>query len=479
MKLAHSVRLATILAIVAAPLGAQEPAAELPVTPNTKLFAKIERAVIKIHSIFGAPLHPVIGTVAPGGGWGAGLGYTAPSRGPWEFNAKGLWTLKNYQLAEAIFGYHGRRAEFEGYGRYRDMNRLVFFGPGPASNLFDRTTFSLKDPVVGAHGKFRVASWLALGGRVEELWPIEAPGERRPSIEQRFTPAQAPGLFTSTQFGRYQASVDIHLPASPGDAFYQGTRSRLTYAIYDHHDDSELFNFERADLEAQQIFAGFGAHHRSTLSGWASTSMTDAGQEVPYFLQRTLGGKSELRSVHDDRLGSDGTQATLRGYRDLRFRDRNLMLLQAEYRVPLWVPIDATLFADAGKVERDRSDLDFNDLRKDFGFSLSIIEGLDNRGEDRRRLRQRRRHARISESRGADAMRILRLLAIPLSLVSASCALNERPTVDPSTMAQLWSRRPISSSATFSGARAERKRPRSERALQVQGRKSGRDPAGI
>ena len=103
--------------------------------------------------------------------------------------------------------------------------------------------------------------------------------------------------------------------------------------------------------------------------------MIDAGQDVPFYLQRTLGGKSEIRSVHDDRLGSDGTEATLRGYRDLRFRDRNLLLLQAEYRVPLWGPIDATLFTDAGKVAAVRSDLDLNDLRRDVGFSLSIMKG--------------------------------------------------------------------------------------------------------
>lgn len=375
MKLAHSARLVAILALSAGSAGAQEPAADLPETPNTKLFAKIERAVIKIHSIFGAPLHPVIGTVAPGGSWGAGVGYTAPGRGPWHFNAKGLWTLKNYQLAEAVLGYQGRRAEFEAFGRYRDMNRLDYFGPGSASNLFNRTTFSLKDPVVGAHGKFRVAPWLALGGRVEEMWPREAPGKRLPSIEQRFTPAQAPGLFTSSRFGRYQGSVDIHLPAAPGDAFYQGTKSRVTYAIYDNRDEAELYNFRRLDLEAQQTLAGFGAHHRLTLSGWASTSMTDAGQEVPYYLQHTLGGITALRSVSDDRLGSDGTQGTLRGYRDLRFRDRNLLLLQAEYRVPLWGPIDATLFADAGKVTAARDDLDLNDLRKDVGFSLSVMKG--------------------------------------------------------------------------------------------------------
>jgi hypothetical protein len=91
----------------------------------------------------------------------------------------------------------------------------------------------------------------------------------------------------------------------------------------------------------------------------------------------TLGGTSEIRSVHDDRLGSDGTQATLRGFRNLRFRDRNLLLLQAEYRVPLWKPVDVTVFADAGKVAPVRSDLDLTNLRRDFGFSASMMKGWD------------------------------------------------------------------------------------------------------
>lgn len=373
-KLSHPAWLAGILMLAASSTGAQQPAAEQPVTPNTKLFARIERAVIRIHSIFGAPLHPVISTVAPGGGWGAGLGYDAPGRGPWDLSAKTVYTLRNYWLAEAVGGYHGRRAQFEAFGRHRYMNRLDYFGSGPASNLFNRTTFSLRDPVVGAHGKFRVAPWLALGARVEETWPRATSGKRSPTIEQRFFPTDAPGLFETPRFGRYQASVDLHLPAGAGDAFYQGTKTRVTYALYDDQ-DRELYNFRQLDIEAQQVLAGLAAHHRLTLSGWASMSATDAGQDVPFFLQPTLGGLSSLRSVHDNRRGSDGTQATLRGYRDLRFRDRNLLLLQAEYRLPVWGPIDATLFADAGKVERDRSDLDLSDLRRDFGFSLSVMKG--------------------------------------------------------------------------------------------------------
>lgn len=374
MKIPRSAALIATMLVAATSLHAQEQAAELPVTPNTKLYAKIERTIIRIQSVFGRPLHPVISGVGPGGGWGAGLGYDAPGRGPWDFNAKAVYTLKNYWVAEAVAGYKDRRSQFELFGRGREMGRLDYFGLGPGSNLFDRTSYKFRDPVVGAHGKFRVTPWLALGGRVEEMWPYASSGDRAPSVASRFFPTFAPGLFSPHRYGRYQGSADIQLPAAAGDAFYQGTKSRVTYAIYDHQND-EQFNFRRLDLEAQQTLAGFAAHHRLTLSGWASTSMTDAGQVVPFSMMPTLGGKSAIRSVHEDRLGSDGTDATLRGYRNLRFRDRNLVLVQAEYRVPLWGPIDATVFADAGKVAPTRSDLDLNDLRKDVGFSLSIMKG--------------------------------------------------------------------------------------------------------
>ena len=375
LSTAHSLILAAALILAAGSVGAQEPSTDLPVTPNTKLFARIERAVIKIHSIFSAPIHPVISGVAPGGGWGAGLGFDAPGRGPLDFKAKTVWTMKNYRLAEAVASYEGRRAEFEAFGRWRDMTQLDYYGRGN-SQRSDRTTFYLRDPVVGAHGRFRLLSWLALGGRVEEVWPYARGGEEKgvPSIEETFPPPLIPGFSARPRFGRYQGSVDIRLPASPGDGFYQGTRSRVSYGIYDDQ-DAELFNFRRVDVEAQQVFAGILAHHRLTLSGWAATTTTDAGQQVPFYLLPTLGGKSQVQSVHENRIGSDGTQATLRGYRNLRFRDRHLLLLQAEYRLPIWGPIDATVFADAGKVAGTRDELDLSNLRRDFGFSLSIMKG--------------------------------------------------------------------------------------------------------
>ena len=83
----------------------------------------------------------------------------------------------------------------------------------------------------------------------------------------------------------------------------------------------------------------------------------------------------QVRSVGEDLIGSDGSRATLRGFDNYRFRDLNLMLLQAEYRVPAWGPIDASVFVDAGKVAVRRADLNFTGLERDYGFAVSLMRG--------------------------------------------------------------------------------------------------------
>lgn len=326
--------------------------------------------------MFEKPLHPTIRGIAPGGGIGAGIEYAAPIRGPWYATGEAAVTMREYWSGEVEAGYRGKRAGVKTYVRMRDMTRLSFFGVGGESDLTNHTNFRLEDRAVGALGSVRVASWITLGGRVEGSWPDVSRGRSSEllSIEELFFEPTAPGLTVQPRHLRYQASLDIQIPAALGEALYQGAKYRIAYASFS---DQELdrFSFRRLDLEAQQRFALPAPHHRLTLHGWLSLSDTDAGQDVPFYLLNSLGGRWNLRSMHDDLIGSDGTDATLRGFRTFRFRDRNLLLLQAEYRIPLWGPVDATVFADAGKVASRRRDLDLRDLEHNVGFSLSLMRG--------------------------------------------------------------------------------------------------------
>jgi hypothetical protein len=92
-------------------------------------------------------------------------------------------------------------------------------------------------------------------------------------------------------------------------------------------------------------------------------------------MQPSLGGTGQIRSVGEEFIGSDGSRGTLRGFDNFRFRDLNLLLLQADYRVPVWGPFDASVFFDAGKVTPRPADLNLSGLKHDYGFSISVMRG--------------------------------------------------------------------------------------------------------
>lgn len=363
------------LAVGAAALHAQAPA---PVqAPKGKDTAGSGMAA-KVAEAFSEPLHPVVKGVAPGGGVGAGIGYTFPTHGGWETSAEAVITVRGYWSTALTAARHTPRTSVVAYGRVRDMGSVSFFGPGTDSARDDRTSFRFREPLAGAVASVRLSPWIRTGGRIEAIWPhVEDGGSSRvPGITERFREAEAPGLAGQPRFGRYDLFVDLTSDAGRTGTLYQGGKTRIGYGVFD---DQQLnrYDFRRLDVETRHRFTVLGPYRLLTLHGWVSTTDTDPGKDVPFFLQNALGGKGNLRSVNDDLIGTDGTDATLRGFRNFRFRDRHLMLLQAEYRWPLWGPIDATVFVDAGKVTSLRRDLNLTGLKRNYGFSLGAVRGTD------------------------------------------------------------------------------------------------------
>ena len=346
-----------------------------PASPNGSDRSRLFSVGSKVGKLFTQPLHPVVKGVASGGAIGGGIGFDYPAKGPWTRSAIALITPKRYWMGQFEGGYFSNRAEVVGYTRVRDMTRLNFFGPGPESDAANWTTFGMRDPVVGARASANIGA-LKIGGRVEEIWPAIQPGRNpsRPSIEQKFADANAPGLTIPSRFGRYQAFVQVTAPAAEGWALNQGGQYRITYDVFDDLRVNR-FDFHRVELEGRHTLAGFLPFQTLTLHGWVSSSQARTGHQVPFFLQHTLGGTSNLRSVDEALLGGDGTTATLRGFPHFRFRDNNVLLLQAEYRFGVWGPIDASVFVDAGKAVSRRADLNLSNLKRDYGFSVSVMRG--------------------------------------------------------------------------------------------------------
>jgi outer membrane protein insertion porin family len=73
-----------------------------------------------------------------------------------------------------------------------------------------------------------------------------------------------------------------------------------------------------------------------------------------------------------------GGADSLRGYREFRFRDRNFLLMNLEYRWEAFSGMDIAIFGDAGKVASRRRDVNFDDLESDvgFGFRFNTIRSV-------------------------------------------------------------------------------------------------------
>jgi outer membrane protein assembly factor BamA len=121
------------------------------------------------------------------------------------------------------------------------------------------------------------------------------------------------------------------------------------------HDDrgNAGFAFRRVDVESLQLFPFFDKRRVIALRALGAFTDADSGNDVPFYLMPFVGGPE-----------------TLRGFRERRFTDRNLVLLQAEYRYEVFAALDMALFVDAGAVAQRVSDLRLDQMKTDYGLGF-------------------------------------------------------------------------------------------------------------
>lgn len=301
--------------------------------------------------------YPKLGSLAVGSGFAYGGGF----RDRDLFNDKGrldLWaarSLRGYWATEARLTFPelaNDHLHVETWVAHRDYPEEDFFGLGPDSNRDDQTSYAINSDRIGARLGVRPFPALLVGGGGEYLNPRLGSGQDRrvPSIEEIFDPVTAPGLGESIDYVRGIGFLEVDY-REPKNA-RQGGWYRVEFS---HVDDrtTGTYTFNRVDTDLRQ-FIGFLAGRRVLAARlFVSTSDTDEGHVMPFYLMPTLGG-------HD----------TLRGFREYRFRGPHAILAQAEYRFEVWSGLDVALFYDAGKVAMSRSDLDFNGLQSDYGFGF-------------------------------------------------------------------------------------------------------------
>ena len=308
----------------------------------------------------GAPrgFYPWLGSVFPGGGLAGGAGVRESFGNDGAVNVFGGYSVERYWRADAnveLPTFAHNRARVTVSGRYTDAPDVRYHGIGNDTLKEDETHYGAAPAVGGARLDFEAAKYFSLGGGVNYLDIETSPGRTGLSIEQRFSPADTPGLdFDSFSYinSTAHATFDWRRPAG-----YSGSGGLYRVQFDDYHErDDDGHSFRSLEAEVRQLIPLLHANWVLALRGLGTVTDIDDGSVVPFFMQPSLGG---------------GT--TVRGYPDFRFRDRHRMVMSAEVR---WTParfMDMAVFYDTGKVASRRKDLDFDDLQDSYGIGMRIV----------------------------------------------------------------------------------------------------------
>lgn len=294
---------------------------------------------------------PVGSGIAFGGGWRHDI-LERTARVEFEVGQ----SFRNYNMVRGDFSLPrlaGDLFEIGVEGSWRRNPQEDFYGMGASTSADDRTSYKYEAPGAEARVVFKPADTLRAGTRFGYLGVDIGSGtdDRYPSTEQAFDEATAPGLSLQPSYLYTEFFANFDRRDSEGNP----RAGELLAARWRRYDDRDLnrYSFDSLDLETQLFFPIFDKKRVFAVRGKLMTTTADIGHEVPFYFRPTLGGNDTLRS-----------------YSDFRFRDRNVFILNAEYRWEAFSGLDMAIFADAGQVAPTFRQLDVGDLKGAYGIGF-------------------------------------------------------------------------------------------------------------
>jgi len=348
---------ATSRAAVIEQAKAEKAAAAHPYEPN-KAEAWVNRAE-DILSSGGLHWHPFFESAYAGGGFTLGAGYRRFVSPYNTIDVRGSYTFSGYKRIEAEFlapRLFNRRGVLSVIGGWREATTVGFYGIGTGpTSVDDRANYSFTQPYVSTTLDFWPTRRLFVlrGGLEFSQWSQEGSDSSDPSVEEVYTPETLPGLGASPTYLHVQGTAGFDSRTSPGYTRRGGFYGVTAHQFADSDDD---FSFTKMEYEAIQHFPVLRDAWVISLRARVETTHTSDDAQVPFFMLPALGGGSSMR-----------------GFASWRFRDRNSVMAQAEWRVLANRFLDVALFVDAGKVTARAGDLnDFHDMKKDYGLGFRL-----------------------------------------------------------------------------------------------------------
>lgn len=315
-----------------------------------------ERVMTKVENILLYPTstwHPFFQNAYSGGGFAAGVGYMQYVS-PYSYvDVRGSYSIKSYKRVEAEFvspRLFDRRAELSILGGWRDATQVGFYGIGNDTSSNNRANYGFEQPYGSALLTVRPTRRLLLlrGGFEVSRWDLKGGSGSVQSIDDVFTPSTLPGLGTTTTYLHTQATAGFDW--RPSSAY---ARRGGFYGVtaHDYKDRDDALGFRQVDYEVIQHVPIWRERWVLSLHGLAQTTSSKGDEQLPFFMMPSLGGGSNLR-----------------GFSSWRFRDRNSLLLQGEWRIMVNRFFDTAVFYDAGQVAAHRSEVTLDRFKTDYGF---------------------------------------------------------------------------------------------------------------
>jgi hypothetical protein len=138
---------------------------------------------------------------------------------------------------------------------------------------------------------------------------------------------------------------------------FGGSLLEVKTALY-HHALGSARDFGQVEVD----YRAFHRLYREHVAGFQSYAALSGGQ-VPFFSMPELGGPFLLRGLYEG-----------------RYRDKNALVVQGEYRFPLFWRLGGAVFAGAGTVSPDAAALlSMEDLKAAGGFGLKFLVSREQR----------------------------------------------------------------------------------------------------
>jgi len=298
-------------------------------------------------------VRPLIGGFPADAGFALG-GAVSRTRtpGPIAPHARGSVSIKKYQLYELGAGVPelGRWLSFDLTSRYRNYPQEDFWGIGPETPTNARENYLFEDIdttatlSTSAHG-FR-------GGVTGGYVLINTgPGrdEKYPSVPE--------SLLTGPRYKHVGGFLEYDFADERTDP-HKGGKYSFQWTSY-------LSSFQRYAVDIRH-FLPVTSTDRIALRMQTLFTHSSSQTEIPFFMLPTVGGTD-----------------TVRGFNQYRFRDRNALIMNSEYRKPLGGFLDVVAFADAGRVFSKSMNLGLSDLHASYGvgarvkFGSRVFFGID------------------------------------------------------------------------------------------------------